>query len=314
MSALTVLIQMLILFAMMFVGYVIAQRGILTESASAQLSKLVVSVLNPFLMLSTVLNGGKIGSGEELRQTLILTCLYFGLMLLAGLLAVLIMRPEKKHRCLVILMMLFSNMGFMGIPVIRGIFGDGAASTVTSYIVAFNILFYTFGYYLVDKAGEANQSNAAVPRVSSRMKRMLNPGFIGALISFAILVSGIHLPAAVGTFANYMGNATVPLSMLLIGANVFREGLLRILTDRKMYLFVLLKMLVFPVLIILILKQAGFHGMPFGVFAIELGMPVANVTVMAASESGADAAYCTKAIILTTLVSVVTVPLIGALL
>jgi len=246
-------------------------------------------------------------------------------------------------------MTIFSNVGFMGIPVIRSIFGNGAMIYVAFYILAYNIMLYTCGMYLAKKAGEDNRnrplsyleavaangekggmktadgqqekSTESISKEKRNMgffRQMINPGVIAALLAVLIFATGITLPEPVCTFCDYMGNTTIPLSMLLIGVSMAQANFKEVFGDIRIYVFVLLRMVVLPIAMIFALRGVvtayAIDPVVFGVFIIELGMPVGSIIALMTRENGGDVAYCTKGVVLSTLASIITIPLICAFL
>lgn len=122
------------------------------------------------------------------------------------------------------------------------------------------------------------------------------------------------MPDSVCTFFDYVGNAAVPLSMILIGASVAQGGRKEFFLDKKVYAFMAVKMLAIPICAALLLRFLQWPAIVEGVFVLMLAMPVGSIVVMLATESGADALECTKGNMLTTLASVITIPIVAAFL
>ncbi len=117
MSVMLVLGQMMVLLVMMAVGFAAYKKGVLDDEASGRLSKLVVHVFNPLLVVNSALSYEGV-TAEKMLMNLAMAGIYFVLLLVGGALAVLLLRPRPGQGGLYLLMMLFSNVGFMGIPVI----------------------------------------------------------------------------------------------------------------------------------------------------------------------------------------------------
>jgi len=149
-------------------------------------------------------------------------------------------------------------------------------------------------------------------------KRLMNPGVIAALFAVVIFAFGIQMPGPVITFCDYMGNTTIPLSMIMIGISMAQANLRDVFGDVRIYIFVALRMIALPILMTFALRGLvtayAIDPVVFGVFIIELGMPVGSIIVMMAREKGADAAYCTKGVVVSTLASILTIPIICAFL
>lgn len=341
--------QMLVLLAMMAVGYWCYQKKWITEESSGHFSKLVVNVFNPILVVNGVLGQQNTAEGNGIGWNIVFIVLYFVILLILGVLMPLILRPNVVYKNIYRLMTIFSNVGFMGIPVIRSIFGNGAMIYVAFYILAYNIMLYTCGMHLAKKAGEDNrnrplsyleavaangekggmktadgqqekstESISKEKRNTGFFRQMINPGVIAALLAVLIFATGITLPEPVCTFCDYMGNTTIPLSMLLIGVSMAQANFKEVFGDIRIYVFVLLRMVVLPIAMIFALRgvvtACAIDPVVFGVFIIELGMPVGSIIALMTRENGGDVTYCTKGVVLSTLASIITIPLICAFL
>lgn len=346
--------QMLVLLAMMAVGFWCYKKKWITDESSGHFSKLVVNVFNPILVVNGVLGQNSSEAGSYIGWNIVFIIAYFVILALLGVLMPVILRPDAKRKSIYRLMTIFSNVGFMGIPVIRSIFGNEAMIYVAFYILAYNIMLYTCGMYLAKKAGEEyqnrsvsyleavaangeehakkgkNETNAVVQSESAVtqnveksgwkgfLRQMINPGVIAALIAVIIFATGVTLPEAVVSFCDYMGNTTIPLSMLLIGVSMAQTNARDVFGDWRIYAFVLLRMVLLPIGMTFLLggfvRTYAIAPVVFGVFIIELGMPVGSIIALMTREKGGDVAYCTRGVVLSTLASIITIPIICAFL
>ena len=309
--------QMLVLFSMMLLGYFVYRIGWVTDDTSARLSKLVVNIFNPVLVINGVLlrsggaDVGKIGSN------LLLVVLYFVILFFFSYIMVFLLRPKRETKSIYRLMTIFSNLGFMGIPVVKSIYGNDAVIYVAFYILGYNLLVYTYGMVLTQRA--AREKNGEEQKntgggIKESLLHMINPGVIASVAAILIFAADLKLPSYVNTFCDYVGNATIPLSMMLIGVSIAQVDIKKMFGDVRIYLFIAVRMILLPVLVIFVMRNIAIDAVVFGVFIIEFGMPVGSIITLMAKESGADAEYCTKGTVLSTLASIVTIPLVCAFL
>lgn len=309
MDIFVVLQQMLVLLVMMLLGYGAFRLSWLDDNACGKISKIVINILNPCMLINGVLGKEADLEPHMLWQTLLLAVIYFGGLILLSRPVAALLRVQKGYRNIYRLMLIFSNVGFMGIPVISGIYGKESVILIAFYMLGYNLLLYTYGIYLAADSGGASKEERR-----GQWKKLLNPGVFACIIAMVIFASGITLPDSVCSFFNYTGNSVVPLSMILIGASVAQQGKKEFWLDGKMYLFVAIKLLVIPILAALILRAVPWSGMVKGVFTLMLAMPVGSIIVMLAKEYGADEMECTKGIMLTTILSVITIPIVSLFL
>lgn len=311
MQAIIVLGQMMVLLVMMSIGYFSYKKEVVDQNTAGQLSSLVVNVFNPILVVNGVLGSQQKGGLDSILLNLAMVLLYFTVLILASFPLSKILRVEKKVFTTNRLMLIFGNLGFMGIPVLRSIYGDDAMIYVAFYILVYNILLYTYGMRLAEKAGEEfHQKTEPKRNRAANLKRICNPGVFASLAAVLIFLFPPALPQPVYTFCDYMGNTTVPLSMILIGISVARENLGEVFRERRIYGFILLRMVALPVALTLLLKSFVPDSMILGVFAILMGMPVGSIVSMMIKEKGGADQYCIKGVVLSTLFSIVTIPFI----
>lgn len=308
--------QMLVLFAMMLIGVFIYKQHWLGEEGAASISKLVVNIFNPFLIISGVLGDTDAISQNKMVSNIQLVLLYYVIAIVFGIVLAWVLHPPKNLKSIYTLMATFSNLGFMGIPITKSLYGNEGVVYVSLYILVYNVFVYTYGMSLARRAAhEKNGINdAGKATLADTLKRMINPGVVAALLALAIFATGVKFPAPVVSFCDYIGNATIPLSMLMIGVSIAKADLRSYLKDLRMYAFILLRMVALPITVALLMRHMGYDTVVFGVFIIELAMPVGSIIGLFAKECGADDAYCMKGTVLSTLASIVTIPIVGLFL
>lgn len=305
--------QMLVLLAMMLVGTFVYKKNWLSEEGANNVSKVVVNVFNPLLVISGVLGDTDAISQDKIFGNVKLVLIYYVISIIFGIVLAWILHPPKNLKSIYTLMATFSNLGFMGIPVAKSLYGSEGVVYVSFYILIYNLIVYTYGMSLARRAAREKNGTDSAQKVSmsASLKRMINPGVVAALLALIIFAAGIRMPAPVVSFCDYMGNTTIPLSMLMIGVSIAKADLRSYLKDARMYFFILLRMVAMPVAVAVLMRNMGFDTVVFGVFIIELAMPIGSIIGLFAKECGADDAYCMKGTVLSTLASIVTIPIVG---
>ena len=316
--------QMLVLFAMMATGFLAFRLGVFGKTGQKEISALIVRILNPFLMISSILSHTGEADGPVLLQNLAMVSLYYAFVIAAGFLYVHLRRLSHREQCLQQLMLVFSNVGFLGIPVVRAVYGPQYVLYLVFYMLFFNVLAYTYGIYL---AGSLADSPAA-PAVSAQpaktgprgasprhfqLRRIVNIGTVSGVIAILLFILRPPVPEPVQEFCSYMGNACVPLSMILIGGSLAQLPLREIFRNPENYIFTAVKMLLFPAVGILLARLLPFAPEVRNVFYLVLSMPVASLAGMLAEEYGHSGNDVNKVTAMTTLASVLTIPLLSLL-
>lgn len=328
-----ILSQLIMLFAMMLMGYGIWKKHWLDEDSYQKLSKIVVNIFNPLLVVYGVMGKSSEGNQALLLRNLGLVVGYYAVLWALGFVILWILRPRQSERPLYRLMTMFPNVGFMGIPVITSILGNDAMIYIVFYMLGFNLLVYTYGIILSRKSGEmyyleksvdfnekselsqraagASQRTVGNGKAGFQWKRILNSGVIASVGAIMIFLFQIPVPDMVAGFCDYVGNATIPLSMMLIGVSIAKVNLKVIFSSARIYVFTAVRNVLFPIVIITLVKIFfSVDPLLLGVFGLELSMPVGSIVTLVAKENGADESCCTNGIVLTTLLSLVTIPLV----
>lgn len=299
--------QMIIMFLLMSVGFVGSKIGMITEETSKRLSAIVVNIANPAMILVSGISDERMEGRELLSLTVVILAIYAVLLLLAYLLPVLL-RVDPKSRGVYQAMTVFSNIGFMGYPIIAALYGSSAILYGALYSIPFNILIYTFGVSALRK----KEDGAEKKKLS--LKEVLNIGVIMSIISLILYLWQIRVPGFLTDTLNYLGNLTAPLSMMVIGASMTSISLRELFTDVRLLLFSLIKLLLIPVFGMLLIRQVVTNEVICGVFMIMLATPAGSMTAMLAQEYGGDYETASRGVTLTTLLSVITMPVVSLLL
>ncbi|MGN0412422.1 MAG: AEC family transporter [Lachnospiraceae bacterium] len=330
MNIFVVIQQMLVLLVMIMVGFFAYRGNWIDDHSYGKLSKIVINILNPCILINGVLGKNNTLNGQMVMHNLILVVAYFTILVLISLPIVKILRFQKKHENVYRLMFIFSNVGFMGIPVISSIYGQEAIILIAFYTLGYNALLYSYGILLASSAGgdagtcayvssdQKEDDHHPAEKKTGFWRQLINPGIVACVVAIAIFAAGIQMPDSVCTFFDYMGNSVVPFSMMLIGASLAQGGKKEFFTDIKFYLFAAIKLLVVPIAMALLLRVIPgvnqWEAITKGVFLLMLAMPVGSIVVMMAKEYGADEMESTKGSIISTLLAVITIPIVAAFL
>jgi hypothetical protein len=299
MSAGVVLQQMIIILILIMVGYLLSKKNIVGDSASETLSALVVNVCNPALLVSCCLSRDASVTNKKIVLGIAAGAVVYLVLILASFVIPALLRVEKKQKNHYALMCLFGNTGFIGIPLIQALLGNKAMIYVIIINIYFNLFFYTYGYYL---AGGENSH--------FEPKSLMNIGNISMVVSMILFFGQPKVPLLVENTLNYMANATTLLAILVIGFKLANADLKSIFTQRKLYGFITLRFVLVPIILATILRLFVKDDLMYGVFVILAAVPVANLPLMRIEETGGDGTLLSQGIILSTLLSVITVPLV----
>ena len=301
--------QMLMLFSMMAAGYAAFKAGFFDSTGQHQISKVVVNVLNPCLMFSAIAGDRAPGAMQLSFQNLIASAAFYIYFILASyVFRFAAGRPGNKDPQdlrLEQLMMILSNIGFFGIPVVKALFGDEYVICLIFYMLLFNVVAYTLGIYLAMPKG------AESPGFSP--KQIINTGTVISIIAILLYFAEVPINETVGNFFTYMGNACIPLSMILIGGSLAQMDLKEVFTDKGIYIYILLRNIAIPAIGILVLRMLPFDPVIVKISCLTTSMPIAALSGMISEQYAHKGNYANKMIAMSTILSVVTVPLLSLL-
>lgn len=205
MNAEIIVKQMLVLFLIMMVGYGAFKKGIVSKEGAGSISSAIINIFNPCLIISGVLNKTVSYSRAMVAENLILVVLFFTVLIILSKLFARIMNLEAGEVNCYRLMMIFPNLGFMGIPLVRSIYGQEAVILVAFYIVGYNLLVYSYGILLAMGAGPGTGEKRGMP-----WRKILNIGTAACAVSIMIFATHVRVPEVVETFVDTVGNGQYP--------------------------------------------------------------------------------------------------------
>ncbi len=295
--------QMLILLILMLIGFVCYKRKMITEETSKKLSGIVLNITNPAMILSAGLSKEQI-TGEDLGETFLLAVCFYIVMILIAVLLSRLLRTKGKQSGTYQVMTVFSNIGFMGFPIISAVFGKGALLYAALFLLPFNVLIYTYGIFVMKKEEHKEKFE---------WKKILNIGVLSCLITMVLYLGKISVPQFVEASLIHLSNLTAPLSMMIIGASLATIRLKELVTDIRLMCFAVIKLLIIPIAGTLLIRQFITNETLVGVTMVMMATPVGSMVAMLASEYEGDYELASKGVALTTVMSVATLPIVTAL-
>lgn len=308
--------QMIVLFLLMAVGYLCCRVGIMTEESSKKISAIVVNVANPCLVLESGLSENKVPVGELLTTLVIVIVMYTFLLLMASALPKLLGIPTQSKGTYGA-MTVFTNLGFMGFPVLTAMYGSSALLYAAFFMIPFNVLIYTYGIGALSvpdiSPDGVEQKSLRTGTALQTIKKIMNVGVVACILAIFLYFFQIPVPQFLRATITNLGNLTAPLSMMVIGASLATISIKDLFLDGKLLLFSLIKLLVIPGLFMLLVCRFVEPGILRGVCLVMVATPVASMTAMLAQQSDGDYETASKGVALTTILSVITMPVLAAI-
>ncbi|WP_419724727.1 AEC family transporter [Terrisporobacter petrolearius] len=290
--------QMLVLFIVMIIGYITNKKNILDVNVNKKISSLLLNITAPALILSSVVNRDKAGDPKLVLDIAVLAIILYAILPFLGIVLAKILKVPKEDQNLYQFMTIFSNVGFVGFPVIESIFGSEAVFFAAIINLVFNVFCYSYGIYLI------SESN----KLSFDIKTLINPGIIVSIIAIIIYITNIEVPLVIKETTSMIGGITTPLAMMLIGSSLGEIPIKEVFLEKRLYPYTFIKQIIMPIIFFLILKPFVTNELILGIIIIVSAMPVATITIMFCNEYEGNINLASKTIFITTLCSVVTIP------
>lgn len=302
MKSLIVFRQIIILFLIIGVGYYASKKGIIDEKMNKGLSDFIVRITLPLLILSSFKGNYSPDMMSTIIKILIFTVLIFIFsIIISNLLNIKISRGKKS---VAVFTGIFSNCGFIGFSILNIVYGQKGILYASIFNLVYNLFVWTFGIRIFVKKTDENILK----------KVLVNPNIISVFIGLILIVFSISIPSILESFCTAVGGMTTPLSMIVIGSILTQVEIKKIFKDLSLYYISLLRLLIIPLLIYLILTLLKVDSLVKSIIVISEAMPAATLCPILAQSYGGNVKYASQAVFITTLVSIITIPLVITLL
>ncbi|MFW2487710.1 AEC family transporter [Clostridium chromiireducens] len=296
---------------MISTGFFLSHKGWFDEKTSQLFSKLVCNLAIPCLMISQFTESFDKDKLLNLSGGLFAP---FTSMALGYLIAVLVSKlvKVKKGRIGTFRSMFFvSNSIFIGLPVNMALFGEKSIPNVLLYYIANTTFFWTIGVYEISRDGQSGKANILS---LDTVKRIMSPPLLSFVFAIILVLSNVHLPKFILDTCKYFGNLTTPLAMLFIGITIYSVNLKEFKLSLDMAAIILGRFLISPLLILVLCNIINIPLLMKEVFVIQAAMPVMTNTAIVSKRYGADYEYATISTIITTILSLLAIPIYMILL
>ena len=298
MNLTAVFTQMGVILVFLVLGYYIRKRSFISDEGVRSISWIIVNIASPAQILSSVLNEDPVADKGSAVIMVLFTVISYAALIILGLVMGRIVRAPRNDWKFYNGMTVFSNTGFLGIPFAQAVFGNTSVVYLVIFTLALNVLLFSYGYRILRNDDGGKQK---MPWI-----KLVNLGMIGSVLAVVFFFTDIRLPDIFNKVFLYQGNTVTFLAILVIGMNLAKIRLSSIFTDWHMWLFVIIRQLVFPIGMVLIFRNFIHDPILLGALAVCLSVPVGNVPSMIARDNGCDLDVLTRGTVLTTLCSVVT--------
>lgn len=298
-NILTVANQVLILFVLIGVGFITNKVKILTKESVKHITDFMLYIVTPAVIINSF---NRSLDTTMLKGLLVVFIVAIGAHAISIIFSVLILHDKDKNREKVLRMaMIFSNCGYMSFPLQEALLGNDGVFYGAAYVAVFNIVVWTVGEMII---------NGGFSSFSPK-KIILNPGILGTAIGLLIFFSSVKIPEIVSSPISYLADLNTPVAMVIIGFHLANATFkIKGINEITAMLF---RLVISPVIVITLMLICGIHGDALIVCAIAASAPVAAVVTMFADKYNADTALSASMTSLSTVISIITMPVIVGL-
>lgn len=300
MSFFDILNYMLVLVILFVIGIIAHKTGITDDVADKKISTVILMLSQSALILYSAMSAETELAPLELLKILALAFAAYGIMIVAGLIVPRVLRAPKKDHGIFNFMSIFSNVGFMGFPVIASIYGSEAVFYAAMFSMPLNMLAYTYGVVLVS-GGEQKKI---------QWKSILNPPIVSSVLAAFIFLFHIKFPAVIVQAADMLGSTLTPMAMLIIGGSMAELKIRDVLGDWRVYVMTVIRLFVLPFIVWAVMRNFLADPMLLGVCTLVFAMPVAAIATIFSIQYDGNVELASKTVFLTTVFSVISIPIV----
>lgn len=328
-----VFLQILALFILMAVGFAAGKLKILEGQTLRGMSSFIIKITLPALILVSMQRPFSAELFGTAWFTLILATVFYTGIIILSLTATRLLLTPQGQRGVFAFSLSFSNAAFIGFPVVQAILGTEALFLTAIHTVLFNILAFSAGVVMVsrdalpavmgatlkDITGTVTKNPRSTLRTAGALlrsipwKHLANINVVAAAAGFTLFALSVSIPQAVKHPLEMLGSVTTPLALIVTGAMLSRARVHSVFGDWRIYAATVLRLAVWPLVTFAVLRLLGIGGMVAAITVIIAGMPAASNTSLIAEVYGGDADKASALVFMTTLGSIVTIPLLALL-
>ena len=296
-----VLTQVTILLILILLGVILAKGKVLTEQGVKSMTDTVLLLVTPCVIIKSFIREFNQSVLKSLLISFLIAFLsHLGFILLSHLL---IKDNDKAKERVLRFGAIFSNCGFMSIPLQQALLGDNGTFYGSSYIAIFNLFVWSYG--IISMSGDK--------KYLSPKKLIINPGIISVTIGLIIFLFSVPLPKIISEPIYYIASLNTPLPMIIIGYHLSHSNLLDGIKNIKCIFAMSLKLIFYPLLALIVLYLCGIRGDMLVSSIISCSAPAAAITTMFSAKYGADTSLSVNFVSLSTVLSLITMPILISL-
>lgn len=292
------------LFVIVIAGFISRRVGLIDEIFSKKLSTFVINLTCPSLIIASTM-GDVMPERDRIPQLLIVSTLTYVVLISLAYILPWCMRVKRDLWGMYRFMLTYSNVGFIGYPVVASIFGPETVFYASILNVANTITVFIWGVMFI--SGETMKEGF-------KWKLFYSPAMIATYVSIILVCTGVHTPKAIAQPLTLLGNMTVPASLIVIGSSMAAIPSRKMVGTPHIFLMCFLKLLVLPLVVYYLFVAIGINPHIAAINMILIAMPVASFGTMFCVKMGKDETTMSQGTFWTTLLATASIPLLTQLI
>jgi hypothetical protein len=294
---------MMTLFVIVIVGYVAGKLSYLGGDFDRQLSRLVINITCPALILSSAMTG-ELPDRQFILPLLAISVITYVVLTIVAFLLPRYLTRKKDDEGAIGFALMFGNVGFMGYPVVASIFGHEAVFYAAVLNVVNTFAVFTVGTMLIT-------GKSGVEQKRFEKKVLYSTPMLAAYLTMAIVALEIdNIPEAISQPLTMIGNITVPAALLIIGSSMSNLPIRAFLGNASVYVTALMRLAIIPLGMFYLCRVLGFSPLVVNINTVVIAMPVATYGTILCLKYEKDTTLMTEVTFITTLLSMLSIPVL----
>lgn len=299
--------QIVLMFVLMLIGVLINKLGFMHPQTSNDLTNILLYIVSPCLIIGAFEQSYSPSRLKQLMLVVIGIVVFYIIEIIVakftfGRLSNINLQRITQYGSI------YSNAGFMGIPLTSALFGNAGVFFAVASLAGFNVFSWTHGVSLFKNPKQTTNHWQNFREI------IMNPNIIAIFLGLLIFLFSFHMPAPVDWVIHYVSSINTPLSMIVIGNSLGNIRISRQLIDWHLWLALFFRNLLFPILSIFVLQALGVSGVALYTTVLMAACPAAGLVVLFTLQAYGDTSPAVALMSLSTILSLATIPLVFALM
>lgn len=300
----------LILFTLIFIGWVLSKKGLLTDEVKVFLNKVIVTICIPALTISNLFTSFSREFLTSSLKVLMVIAIFSVIIIIIVRIIISVFKIDKNRAGIFTAMSVVSNIMFFGLPIILSLYGESSVPYVLCYYMINTAVFWSICVPMIKK----ESGHAGDDSLYANIKNILNVPFMTIIVSSLLIYNNIGLPDLVINVSRQLSNMVTPLACIVIGRIIYDIDFKAFNIDRATIVVIVTKLVLSPIIMFIVLSFFDLPIIAVKVLTILAAMPIMMQVAITTDLYEGDSLYATTGVALTTLLTLLTAPVYSVIL